>query len=668
MSQWVLTITGDVMPIQTLRRITESEKSNPSMMLRMNEFDIKIKERYGDSNYPPKGERETFNNDDDDIVYKEPYESLYDDEVHPNTVEADEIVDHELYLDAEVMLPKDGEHLQAARVIGRAKDENGKKLGLFHSNPILNTQVYEVMFPDGSVKQYAANIIAENIFSQIDEYGYRYQLLRNIINHKKDASAIEKGNEFIISRKGNRTRKHTTKGWYFEVEWADGTSSWVKLKDLKQDNPIELIDYCELKGLMDEPAIAWWGHHVKRKRNQIISKVKSRSKKRSQKYGIRIPKTVAEALAIDRETETTFWRDAIHKEMRNVRVAFDILDGDRVLDPGRVYLECYMIFDVKMDFTRKARFVANGAKTPDLENTYAGVVSRETVRIAFVYAALNELDSMSGDIQNAYLTAPPSEKYWTICGPEFGPELQGSKALIVRALYGTKYAGRDFRNHLRGCMEMLGYHSCLADPDLWMRDGVKNNGEEYYEFVLLYVDDCLVIGGNAGAQIKEIDKYFPMKPNSIGPPRIYLGAKIGQIELSNGVKAFYFNMSQYIKESIRNVENYLRERGLGLLKNTTVPINSNYSPEIDHSDELCENDAAYYQSLIGVLRWIVEMGRMDIITEVSMLSSYVAMPREGHFNQVLHIFAYLKSHSNARLVLDPSYPEVPDEDFRENGD
>jgi len=86
--------------------------------------------------------------------------------------------------------------------------------------------------------------------------------------------------------------------------------------------------------------------------------------------------------------------------------------------------------------------------------------------ITFTHAALNELDIMAGEIQNTYLTAPSSEKYWTICGPEFGPELQGSKATIVRALYGTKCAGRDFRNHLRSCMELIGYQPCQADPDL----------------------------------------------------------------------------------------------------------------------------------------------------------------------------------------------------------
>ena len=136
-----------------------------------------------------------------------------------------------------------------------------------------------------------------------------------------------------------------------------------------------------------------------------------------------------------------------------------------------------MIFEVIMDFRRKARYVANGAKTPNLStSSYAGVVSRESVRIAFTLAALNGLEIMSADIQNAYLQAPISEKYWTICGPEFGPDLMGCKAHIARALYGTKCAGRDFRNHLRSCMELVNYESCPADPDIWMRKAVHSNG------------------------------------------------------------------------------------------------------------------------------------------------------------------------------------------------
>jgi hypothetical protein len=79
------------------------------------------------------------------------------------------------------------------------------------------------------------------------------------------------------------------------------------------------------------------------------------------------------------------------------------------------------------------------------------VVSRESVRIALTYAALNGLEVCAADIRNAYLQAPSSCKDYIICGPEFGVENEGKVALIHRALYGGKSAGRDFRNLLRSC-------------------------------------------------------------------------------------------------------------------------------------------------------------------------------------------------------------------------
>ena len=79
--------------------------------------------------------------------------------------------------------------------------------------------------------------------------------------------------------------------------------------------------------------------------------------------------------------------------------------------------------------------------------------------------------------------------------------------------------------------------------------------------------------------------------------------------------------------------------------------------------ELNVADAAYNQSLIGILRWIVELGRVDVCLEVSMMSSHLALPREGHLEQVLHIFAYLKKYHNTELVYDPSDPVVNENDF-----
>ena len=65
----------------------------------------------------------------------------------------------------------------------------------------------------------------------------------------------------------------------------------------------------------------------------------------------------------------------------------------------------------------------------------------------------------------------------------------------MRELYGTRNGGRDFRQHLRECMEMIGYTLCLTDPDLWIRKAVNENVCEYYEYIFLYVDDCLCVSG-----------------------------------------------------------------------------------------------------------------------------------------------------------------------------
>ena len=78
---------------------------------------------------------------------------------------------------------------------------------------------------------------------------------------------------------------------------------------------------------------------------------------------------------------------------------------------------------------------------------------------------------------------------------------------------------------------------------------------------------------------------------------------------------------------------------------------------MDISDELDEDEASYFQSLIGVFRWIVELGRVDICCELSMLSSHLALPRQGHLEEVLHMFAYLKSHKKSEMVFDPSRVE-----------
>ena len=186
----------------------------------------------------------------------------------------------------------------------------------------------------------------------------------------------------------------------------------------------------------------------------MINKVKKKYWRTTHKYGIRVPKTIKEALQLDKEDGNTYWADAIKKEMSKAQVSYVPIDGatpeqvraNQVAElRGYQEIKCHIIFDVKMDFTWKARFVAGGHMTEAPNSlTYSSVVSRESVKIAFLVAALNGLDIMSCDIGNAYLNAKCQEHIWFVAGPECG-DLQGIPCKLARALYGLKSSGAAWR-------------------------------------------------------------------------------------------------------------------------------------------------------------------------------------------------------------------------------
>ena len=93
-------------------------------------------------------------------------------------------------------------------------------------------------------------------------------------------------------------------------------------------------------------------------------------------------------------------------------------------------------------------------------------------------------------------------------------------------------------------------------------------------------------------------------------------------------------------------------RNRQLKKKTPGVLPTGYRPELDTSQYLTDEDAVYYQQQIGVLRWAVEIGRIDIACAVSMLTAFNAAPRAGHLEAVFHIFAYLQSHSRTKNVMD----------------
>ena len=119
----------------------------------------------------------------------------------------------------------------------------------------------------------------------------------------------------------------------------------------------------------------------------------------------------------------------------------------------------------------------------------------------------------------------------------------------------------------------------------------------------------------------------------------------------------------YVQRAIDEVERELNIIGQKLRTKVSTPLASGYRPELEISPELDAERANYYQGLIGVLRWICELGRIDIVVSTALMSQFVMAPRVGHLEQVLHIFAYLKKYKKAALRFDDSSPEFDESRF-----
>ena len=201
----------------------------------------------------------------------------------------------------------------------------------------------------------------------------------------------------------------TTVGCSFLVIMKDGTGSWTPMRVLKESNPIQIAEYVMSRKINNDPAFAWWVPYTLRKRDVMVSSIDSRIKKRTHKYGIEIPESHKEAIRLDTLNWNKLWADSRKLEMSNVGVAFWVLKTGDKSPLGWKKASGRLIYDVKIDFTRKSRWLKDGNWTLNPKTScYAEVVSREIIRIPLTYAALHKIYVKAADIQNAYLQAPSS--------------------------------------------------------------------------------------------------------------------------------------------------------------------------------------------------------------------------------------------------------------------
>ena len=157
--------------------------------------------------------------------------SIPNDEDNNNT---DDKEKEDSYVNMELGLPiKDDDGLMHAIVKRRKLDDEGKDVVNMNNIPLLDTRAYKVVFSDSTTEVLTANIISENLLAQVDEEGHCQILLDDIIYYIQNVNAIGKEDAFNKTLNGKKRGKITTEGWQLCIQWKDGSTDWVALKDIK---------------------------------------------------------------------------------------------------------------------------------------------------------------------------------------------------------------------------------------------------------------------------------------------------------------------------------------------------------------------------------------------------------------------------------------------------
>ena len=174
------------------------------------------------------------------------------------------------------------------------------------------------------------------------------------------------------------------------------------------------------------------------------------------------------------------------------------------------------------------------------------------------------------------------------------------------------------------------------------------------------MDDILCISHEPSILLQSIRQIFKLK-NGFGTPTTFLGMEMKEYEHVSGrkdIRCWGLGSADYVRRVVKEIEEKAYQFGFKFpTRQAVTPWHHGYDPSFDLS-ELINDEVVinWYQGMIGTLRWLVEIGRIDIAHAVSVLSSYSSVPRVGHIVECLHVFRFLKETYARSLILDPIDP------------
>ena len=99
------------------------------------------------------------------------------------------------------------------------------------------------------------------------------------------------------------------------------------MKDIKDSNPVQLVEYAVAANISMWPTFAWWVPHTLKKSNHIIAKVKFKYWLKTRKFGIKVPNNMKQEIEFDCDNGNTLWWVAVCQDMKSVCPAFDPLEN-----------------------------------------------------------------------------------------------------------------------------------------------------------------------------------------------------------------------------------------------------------------------------------------------------------------------------------------------------
>jgi hypothetical protein len=256
----ILKGNGQIVIRMTFRGLTDIETGS--------EIEIKACAAY-DQMITKLGDKMTADDYKNDPDIETLFHPSYSDEDAGDSPRMPDIDDYDVdsydqYIGAKVTLPQ-GNSTASGKVKGRKKSHDGSVKGKAHSKPMLDSRTYTVEFPDGSELEYAANIIAESMWAQLDLDSNQYLLMYQVVGHRKNEGAVKKADQYVTAKNGRKSLRRTTKGWMLCVKWKDELTTWDLLANLKESNPVEVAEYAITRGIDDKPAFAWWVPYTMKK-------------------------------------------------------------------------------------------------------------------------------------------------------------------------------------------------------------------------------------------------------------------------------------------------------------------------------------------------------------------------------------------------------------------